>query len=86
MKGPTQSSWKYKSNPRKRVTPLSSTVQDDDAIHHYFVCPKCKTRQREFFTSLTAPRQFESASGYIAFYFGIYVMAALYIFGLQVGS
>ena len=32
-----------------------------------------------------APRQFESASGYIAFYFGIYVIAALYIFGLQEG-
>eukprot|EP00934_Nitzschia_sp_Nitz4_P009462 Nitzschia sp. Nitz4//scaffold46_size129759//117223//121400//NITZ4_003525-RA/size129759-augustus-gene-0.28-mRNA-1//-1//CDS//3329552667//9452//frame0 len=68
---------------RKRFLPAGL----NDAIDKYptFICPVCKTRQREFFTVSTAPLQFESASGYIAFYFTVYVIAALYIFGLQEG-
>lgn len=49
-----------------------------------FVCPRCKTRQREFFTVATVPGQFESPAGYLAIYFAIYVVASLYIFGLEV--
>ncbi len=69
---------------RRRFLP-SSGLDEDDEKYPTFVCPICKTRQRAFFTVSNAPRQFESASGYIAFYFGIYVIAALYIFGLQEG-
>jgi hypothetical protein len=68
---------------RRRFLPSANVDDDDD--YPSFVCPVCKARQREFFTVTNAPRQFESASGYIAFYFGIYVIAALYIFGLQEG-
>ena len=64
---------------------LPESGQDSHEKYQTFVCPICQTRQREFFTVSNAPRQFESASGYIAFYFGIYVIASLYIFGLQEG-
>ena len=64
---------------------LPESGQDDHEKYQTFVCPICQTRQREFFTVSNAPRQFESASGYIAFYFGLYVIASLYIFGLQEG-
>jgi hypothetical protein len=64
---------------------LPESALDDDEKYPTFVCPVCQTRQREFFTVTNAPRQFQSASGYIAFYFGIYVIASLYIFGLQEG-
>lgn len=75
---------KFTKADRSRFLP-SSHFDDNDENQPSFVCPVCKTRQREFFTVTNAPRQFESASGYIAFYFGIYVISALYIFGLQEG-
>lgn len=66
---------------------LSSFTIANGACENYptFVCPKCKTVQREFFTVASAPSQFESPAGYLALYFGIYVIAALYIFGLEEG-
>jgi hypothetical protein len=69
---------------RRSFLPQISATGDEKAFPTY-VCPVCKTRQREFFTVTSAPRQFESPSGYIAVYFGIYVIGALYIFGLQEG-
>jgi hypothetical protein len=69
---------------RRRFMPQTSTVGQDGRIYPTYICPLCKTEQREFFTVSSAPHQFESASGYIALYFGIYVVAALYIFGLEV--
>jgi hypothetical protein len=69
---------------RRSFLPQISATGDETAFPTY-LCPACKTRQREFFTVTSAPRQFESPSGYIAVYFGIYVVAALYIFGLQEG-
>jgi hypothetical protein len=69
---------------RRSFLPQISATGDEKAFPTY-LCPVCKTRQREFFTVTSAPRQFESPSGYIAVYFGIYVVAALYIFGLQEG-
>jgi hypothetical protein len=69
---------------RQRFLPTTG-FDNDDEKYPTFVCPVCKTRQREFFTVSSAPRQFESASGYIALYFGVYVIAALYIFGLEEG-
>ena len=50
-----------------------------------FVCPNCRTRQRNFFTVSSAPRQFESPAGYLAFYMAIYVVSSLFIFGLEEG-
>lgn len=69
---------------RRSFLPQISATGDEKDCPTY-ICPVCKTRQREFFTVTSAPRQFESPSGYIALYFGIYVVAALYIFGLQEG-
>jgi hypothetical protein len=69
---------------RRRFMPQTSTVGQSDRVYPTYICPLCKTQQREFFTVSSAPHQFESASGYIALYFGIYVVAALYIFGLEV--
>ena len=71
---------------RRRFLPQTSALMDGDAEKKFatYICPRCKTRQREFFTVSDAPRQFESTSGYVALYFAIYVIAALYIFGLQV--
>lgn len=76
---------RFAKSDRRRFLPSSGIDENDDEKYPTFVCPVCQTRQREFFTVSNAPRQFESASGYIAFYFGIYVIAALYIFGLQEG-
>jgi hypothetical protein len=73
----------FRKADRRNFLPESG--QDSHEKYQTFVCPICQTRQREFFTVSNAPRQFESASGYIAFYFGIYVIASLYIFGLQEG-
>jgi hypothetical protein len=71
---------------RRRFLPQTSAVSnDDDKTYPTYVCPNCKTRQREFFDFHSAPAQFESPGGYIALYFGIYVIVALYIFGLQEG-
>jgi len=75
----------FHRSDRQRFRPMTSTVEDDGDGHPTYMCPNCKTRQREFFTVSSAPRQFESAAGYIAFYFSVYVMAALYIFGMQEG-
>jgi len=50
-----------------------------------YVCPICKTRQREFFTVSSAPKQFEGAGSYIALFFAVYVITSLYVFGLQEG-
>jgi hypothetical protein len=71
---------------RRRFLPQTFAHMDSDDEQQCatYICPRCKTRQREFFTVSDAPRQFESASGYVALYFVIYVIAALYIFGLQV--
>lgn len=63
---------------------LPRTTENEHSYPTY-LCPSCKTRQREFFTVSSAPQQFESAGGYITLYFGIYVVASLYIFGLQEG-
>ena len=50
-----------------------------------FICPNCNTRQRNFFTVSSAPTQFESPAGYLAFYMAIYVVSSLFIFGLEEG-
>jgi hypothetical protein len=70
-----------------RMSMFGTGVSDNEAKKFpTFVCPGCNTRQREFFTVATVPGQFESPAGYLAIYFGIYVIASLYIFGLEVNT
>eukprot|EP00539_Tryblionella_compressa_P001644 CAMPEP_0178745592 /NCGR_PEP_ID=MMETSP0744-20121128/7377_1 /TAXON_ID=913974 /ORGANISM="Nitzschia punctata, Strain CCMP561" /LENGTH=807 /DNA_ID=CAMNT_0020398785 /DNA_START=5 /DNA_END=2428 /DNA_ORIENTATION=- len=89
--GPFSSLFQRKSPQkfdRRQFLPQSSTVFDDDPSRNKYptyVCPICNTPQREFFTVSSAPRQFEGPGGFIAFYFAIYVIGSLYIFGLQEG-
>lgn len=70
---------------RSTFMPKSSVIEDDPQSCATYVCPNCRTIQREFFTVADAPRQLESASGYLALYFAIYVTASLFIFGLEEG-
>jgi hypothetical protein len=70
---------------RSTFMPKSSVIEDDPQSCATYVCPNCRTIQREFFTVADAPRQFEKASGYLALYFGTYVIASLFIFGLEEG-
>jgi hypothetical protein len=70
---------------RSTFMPKSSVIEDDPQSCATYVCPNCRTIQREFFTHADAPRQLESASGYLALYFGTYVVASLFIFGLEEG-
>jgi len=71
---------------RKLFLPKTSVLHDSDNKIEYptYQCPRCLTTQREFFTVNNAPRQYETASGFLAFAFVVYVIASLYIFGLEV--
>ena len=60
-------------------------ISENDGDYPTFVCPVCKTRQREFFTAASAPSQFQGPTGFLALYFAIYVIASLFIFGLKEG-
>lgn len=73
----------YKA-PRASFMP---TVLTEEEIQKYptYICPRCKTRQREFFTTSDAPQALAEPSNYLAFYFGVYVLASLFIFGLEEG-
>ena len=59
--------------------------EEDIQKYPTYICPRCKTRQREFFTVSDAPQALSEPSNYLAFYFGIYVIASLFIFGLEEG-
>jgi hypothetical protein len=73
----------YKA-PRSSFMP---EILTEEEIQKYptYICPRCKTRQREFFTTLDAPQALAEPSNYLAFYFGVYVLASLFIFGLEEG-
>ena len=71
--------------PRRAFLPQTSIVEDDDQKYHYYTCPRCGSRQREFFSVATAPQQLDGPSSYLALYFCIYVVASLFIFGLEEG-
>lgn len=64
--------------------PRTSVMQDGGEKYPTYRCPRCQTIQREFFTVSSAPKQYETASGYLALYFCVYVIASLYIFGMEV--
>lgn len=71
--------------PRSTFLPQSSILEDDNKAYSFYICPRCGSRQREFFTVVDAPRQLEGPSSYLALYFAIYVVASLFIFGLEEG-
>lgn len=50
-----------------------------------YICPRCGTRQREFFTTDNVAGSFEGPASYLALYFSIYVICSLFIFGLEEG-
>ena len=75
-----------KFRSRASFKPITNIMTEEN-IKNYatFACPRCGTRQREFFTVASAGNQFQSPAGYLALYFTLYVMASLYIFGLDEG-
>ena len=70
---------------KTRARPMYSITEHEGDKYPTFICPRCNTKQRNFFTVNSAPRQFESPAGYLAFYMSIYVVASLFIFGLEEG-
>jgi hypothetical protein len=64
--------------------PFLSAEHDPDKVPT-FVCPRCGTRQREFFSVADAPEMMRGPASYLAAYFTIYVIASLFIFGLEEG-
>ena len=78
---------KKSAEKAKRATflPQHSFGDQEGKNYHFYVCPRCKTRQREFFTVNDAPRQLEGPGSYLALYFSIYVISSLFIFGLEEG-
>lgn len=68
-----------------RSTFLPATYQVDDPNYPTFICPRCKSRQREFFTVDNAAGRLEGPGSYLALYFAIYVICSLFIFGLEEG-
>jgi len=69
---------------RASFLPKTSVMHGNDVNHPTYRCPRCQTIQREFFTVNNAPRQFQTGSSFLALSFVIYVIASLYIFGLEV--
>jgi hypothetical protein len=72
---------------RRQFLPQTSTNYGNAGETKYptFVCPNCKMRQREFFTVSSAPKQYESEGTVLSLFFALYVVASLFIFGLQEG-
>ena len=70
---------------RNQFLPQTFCDEAGESKYPTFVCPNCNMRQREFFTVSSAPRQYESEGTMISLAFAVYVVASLYIFGLQEG-
>jgi hypothetical protein len=68
-----------------RSTFLPTSYRSDDKMYSTFICPRCKTRQREFFTVENAAGRLEGPGSYLALYFAVYVVCSLFIFGLEEG-
>jgi hypothetical protein len=68
-----------------RSTFLPTSYGPDDQRYSTFVCPRCKTRQREFFTIENVAGRLEGPGSYLALYFSVYVICSLFIFGLEEG-
>jgi hypothetical protein len=76
---------KKSSEKASRSSFLPSSYRDEDVNYPTFICPRCKTRQREFFTVENAAGQLEGPGSYLALYFALYVISSLFIFGLEEG-
>lgn len=74
---------KFSSERVSRSTFFPSAPQDKGC--RTYLCPRCGTRQREFFTVMNVSGNLEGPGSYLALYFGIYVMCSLFIFGLEEG-
>jgi voltage-gated potassium channel len=71
---------------RSTFLPESSRLNNDaETYYPTYKCPRCGKKTREFFSINDAPRQLQGPSGYLAVYFAIYVIASLFIFGLEEG-
>lgn len=68
----------YRTENRPRELP-------DDKKYPTFFCPNCKTKQRAFLSVATASEQHSTPLGYLALYFAVYMIASLFVFGLEEG-
>ncbi len=60
---------------------------DDDRNYPTYTCPRCNTKQRQFFTVNSAPKKYLSGPGaYIGVIFAIYIIGSLFIFGVEVSQ
>ena len=75
---------KKSADKAKRANFLPTSFVDDPGYPTY-ICPRCNTRQREFFTVQNAAGKFGGPGGYLALYFFVYVICSLFIFGLEEG-
>lgn len=70
---------------RSEFLPTALLVEHDPDRYPTYICPRCGTRQREFFTVTDAPKRVEGPSAHLAVYCAIYVISSLFIFGLEEG-
>lgn len=68
-----------------RAAFLPTAYETGDPKYPTFICPRCKTIQREFFTVDNAAGRLEGPGSYLALYFAVYVICSLFIFGLEEG-
>lgn len=71
--------------PKSSFRPPLLSLEHDPKAVRTFLCPRCGTRQREFFSVTDAPEMMRGPASYLAAYFTIYVIASLFIFGLEEG-
>jgi hypothetical protein len=86
LRSPRAASVENSASKGVSFKPVLTAVTDDyDKSYPTFVCPQCGLKQRSFFTASTAPTHMQGPASYLAVYFFLYVVASLYIFGLEEG-
>ncbi len=63
--------------------PLQPVLETDDCKRS-FICPRCHTKQRDFFTVATVPKTFENPISFMVVYIVVYVILTLFVFGVEV--
>ena len=58
-------------------------IEEDGGNYPTYICPRCETVPRAFFSVSDAPKQVGGPTGYVALAFAIYVIGSLFIFGLE---
>lgn len=73
--------------PLYRLDKVNTNGEDDEHNKNIpmFYCPNCKTHQRDFINFATASEGYDSPQGYLVFYFALYLLSSLFIFGLEEG-